>query len=170
MAGKKKDKSGLKIQDKAFVDLVLCGWIQGVAFNVVYPERKVSSGSMAVTCNRILNAPDVQEYVRLMKIKGTGYAEQDYDEEGNILQMDKNELSRELTRLFRKETDPKLKSEIGMKLADINQYKKEQTETEQQVKYYLPLPESDYIDYTVSRCKADTQFADKLRVELAVIL
>lgn len=166
MARKKRDTSGLKTQDKAFVDLVLCGWVQGIAFNVVYPERKVSSGSMAVTCNRILNAPDVQEYIRLMKIKGTGYAEQDYDEEGNILQIDKNELSKELTRLFRKETDPKLKSEIGMKLADINQFKKEQTETEQQVKYYLPLPENEYIDYIRSRIKNDSQFADTLRAML----
>lgn len=163
MPRKKKDTSGLKVQDKAFVDLVLCGWVQGRAFEIVYPERKVSSGSMAVTCSRILNAPDVQDYVRLQKIKGTGYAEQDYDEDGNIMQIDKNELSKELTRLFRKETDPKLKSEIGMKLADINQFKKEQTETEQQVKYYLPMPENEFVDYIRNRAKIDSQFADTLR-------
>lgn len=168
MAGKKKDTSGLNVQDKAFADLVLCGWIQGIAFRVVYPERKVKDGgSLAVSCNRILNDPNVKEYIRLTKARGTGYGLQEYDEGGNLLQIDKNELSQELTRLFRKETDPKLKSEIGMKLADINQFKKEQTETQQQVKYYLPLPENEFKGYIIECIKTDSQFADNIRVALA---
>ena len=51
----------------------------------------------------------------------------------------KAELVRELTILFRREKDPKLKADIGMKLADLQQMKKEQTEQEEQIKYYLPL-------------------------------
>lgn len=74
----------------------------------------------------------------------------------------KDELLSELTRLFRTETDSKLKSEIGMKLADLKQVKKEATETEQQVKYYLPLPENEFIDYIECRAKIDVQFADTL--------
>ena len=53
--------------------------------------------------------------------------------------VDKTELVRELTILFRKEKDPKLKADIGMKLADLQQMKKEQTEQGEQIKYYLPL-------------------------------
>lgn len=167
MAGKKKDTSGLDLQDKAFADLVLCGWVQGVAFRIVYPERKVKDGgSLSVSCNRILNDPHVKEYVRLTKARGTGYGLQEYDEGGNLMQIDKNELSRELTRLFRKETDPKLKSEIGMKLADINQFKKEQIESQQQVKYYLPMPENELVGYIIERIKADSQFANNIRLTI----
>lgn len=168
MAGKKKDSSGLNVQDKAFADLVLCGWIQGVAFRVVYPERKVKDGgSLAVSCNRILNDPKIKDYIQLTKARGSGYGLQEYDDKGNLLQIDKNELSQELTRLFRKETDPKLKSEIGMKLADINQFKKEQTETQQQVRYYLPLPDNDIPSYVIERMKSDSQFADNIRIMLS---
>ena len=41
--------------------------------------------------------------------------------------VDKTELVRELTILFRREKDPKLKADIGMKLADLQQ-KKERTD------------------------------------------
>lgn len=51
----------------------------------------------------------------------------------------KAELVRELTILFRNEKDPRLKADIGMKLADLQQMKKEQTEQGEQINYYLPL-------------------------------
>lgn len=167
MGRKKKDDSGLDLQHKAFADLIMCGWVQGVAFRIVFPERKVNANSLPTCCSRIINSPEVAEYMRLQRIKGTGYAANDFDENGELLQIDKNELSKELTTLFRKERDPKLKSEIGMKLADLNQFKKETTETQQQVKYYLPLPENDLPSYVIERMKTDSQFADNIRFVLS---
>lgn len=167
MGRKKKDDSGLNLQHKAFADLILCGWVQGVAFRIVFPERKVNANSLPTCCSRIINSPEVAEYMRLQRIKGTGYAANDFDENGELLQIDKNELSKELTTLFRKERDPKLKSEIGMKLAELNQFKKEQTETQQQVKYYIPLPENDIPDYILKKCETDTQFTERLKDCLA---
>lgn len=56
------------------------------------------------------------------------------------VEVGKDELLQEWTRLFRMEKDPKLKSEIAMKLADLKQLKKaEEKPEQQQVKYYLPL-------------------------------
>ncbi|RHV89199.1 hypothetical protein DXA95_16265 [Odoribacter sp. OF09-27XD] len=166
MGRKKKDDSGLSLQHKAFADLILCGWAQGVAFRVIFPERNVNANSLPTCCARIVKDPEVAEYMRLQRIKGTGYGANDFDENGELLQIDKETLSKELTTLFRKERDPKLKSEIGMKLADLNQFKKESTEAQQQVKYYIPLPENDIPGYVLKRCETDTQFADNLRVLL----
>ena len=166
MGRKKKDDSGLDLREKAFADLIMCGWVQGVAFRIVFPERNVNANSLPTCCSRIVNSPEVAEYMRLQRIKGTGYAANDFDENGELRQIDKNELSKELTTLFRKERDPKLKSEIGMKLAELNQFKKEQTETQQQVRYYLPMPENEFISYISVRIKEDTQFADNIRLAL----
>lgn len=79
----------------------------------------------------------------------------------------KDELIQELTRLFRMEKDPKLKSEIAMKLADLKQLKKtEEQPKDQQVKYYIPLPNDEIPMYVIERMKTDSQFADKVRTLL----
>ena len=75
----------------------------------------------------------------------------------------KNELLQELTRLFRMEKDPKLKSEIAMKLADLKQLKKQETKQDQQVKYYIPLPENEFIEYIKSRSQSDEVFRSEIK-------
>ena len=69
-----------------------------------------------------------------------------FEEEGvDYTQIDKTELLQQLVLLFRSEKDTKIKADLGMKIADLQQMKKEQTEQEEQIKYYLPLQ--------CSRCK-----------------
>ena len=63
-----------------------------------------------------------------------------FEEEGeDYTQIDKAELLKQLVVLFRLEKDTKIKADLGMKIADLQQMKKEQVEQEEQIKYYLPL-------------------------------
>ncbi len=75
----------------------------------------------------------------------------------------KDELLRELTMLFRMEKDPKLKSEIAMKLADLKQLKKEEIKQDQQVKYYISLPESEFLDYIKSKFQSNEVFRSEIK-------
>jgi hypothetical protein len=52
----------------------------------------------------------------------------------------KEDVANQLIALIGKVNDPKLKSELLIKLSDIKGYKKQdQTKQEEQIKYYLPL-------------------------------
>ncbi len=54
--------------------------------------------------------------------------------------LSKDDISNQLILLIGKVNEPKLKSELLIKLADIRGYKKQdQTKQEEQIKYYLPL-------------------------------
>ena len=55
------------------------------------------------------------------------------------IEFDKLGLISELTQLYQKSTDTKLKSEILLKIADLKGYKKEKVIESQQVRYYLPV-------------------------------
>lgn len=55
-------------------------------------------------------------------------------------ELSKEKLLQTLTKLFLREKDTKLKAELGLKIADLNQWKKEQTEKEDTTtKFYLPI-------------------------------
>ena len=54
--------------------------------------------------------------------------------------LSKEKLTAILTSLFMREKDTKLKAELGLKIAELNQWKKDQTEKEDTTtKFYLPI-------------------------------
>lgn len=159
-------KQALTLQEKAFADLIISGWKQAQAYIIVFPETNAKSNSINTIASRIANTPHIKDYIT-QKIAINKEGKNKIDEiDVDLTHIDKVELSKHLTILFYNETDPKLKSEIGMKLADLNQFKKEQTETQQQVRYYLPMPENEFISYISERAKTDTQFADNVSIAL----
>ena len=50
-----------------------------------------------------------------------------------------------------------------MKLADLKQLKKEETKQDQQVKYYIPLPENEFIEYIKFRSQSDEVFRSEIK-------
>lgn len=81
----------------------------------------------------------------------------------SLSETDKAGYIRELEGLKEDCIDPMDKAKIIAQITDLKQLKKEQTEAEQQVKYYLPMPENGLVDYIQSKIKNDSQFADTLR-------
>jgi hypothetical protein len=59
---------------------------------------------------------------------------------GPYEELSKEQLLKTLTKLFLKETDTKLKSELGLKIADLQQWKKDLSEKiDTTTKFYLPV-------------------------------
>lgn len=159
-------KQTITLQEKAYADLIIAGWKQAQAYPIVFPETNAKSNSINTIASRIANTPHIKDYItQKVAIKKEGKNKID-EIDIDLTQIDKTELSKHLTILFYNETDPKLKSELGMKIAELNQFKKGQTETQQQVKYYLPLPDNELISYISERIKTDGQFADNIRLTL----
>lgn len=123
---------------------------------------KSTDASFYQQSRRFITSEPVTTYLNKLKRERTSGINAAIENGEISEEVTKDELLQELTRLFRTENDPKLKSEIGMKLADLKQVKKEQTEIEQQVKYYLPLPENEFIDYIKNRFKQDKAFAAEI--------
>lgn len=85
----------------------------------------------------------------------------------SLSETDKAKYIRELEELKEDCLTPMDKAKIIAQITDLKQLKKEQTETQQQVKYYLPLSENDIPRYIIERIKTDSQFADNIRLALA---
>lgn len=100
------------------------------------PLKADSGEGFRVNLSKWFNSDKVQAFIQEYQTQVRAEA---IDRGAEGQDVDKTELVRELTILFRKEKDPKLKADIGMKLADLQQMKKEQTEQEEQINYYLPL-------------------------------
>lgn len=97
--------------------------------------------SIAASVRRFFAQPKVKAYLEARR--GQVDAKRDKErfevEGGDYAQIDKTELLRQLVILFRVEKDAKTKADLGMKIADLQQMKKEQGEQEEQIKYYLPM-------------------------------
>lgn len=97
-------------------------------------EKYISSSSFTVNLSKWYNSEPVQCF---LSEYGTEERKQTNE---SIDSLSKVELLRELTALFRKERDPKLKAELGMKVADLENYDKiEATVPKEQRHYYLPM-------------------------------
>lgn len=98
--------------------------------------------SLEALMYRWLNKPSVQYYIedREVELFGAGKVKRNGEgESGNVLRS-KDETLEELNELANQTGDPKLKAELLMKIADLQNWKKEQqTEESEQIKYYLPL-------------------------------
>lgn len=130
-------------------------------------ELKGSPESIYQQQQRWLRSESVMEYIELRRRELQSRYAAGIEAGEMPAEVGKDELIQELTRLFRMEKDPKLKSEIAMKLADLKQLKKtEEQPKDQQVKYYIPLPENDIPAYVIERMKTDGQFADRIKEQL----
>lgn len=90
---------------------------------------------------RWLKKPSVQYYIedRELELFGAGKVKRNGEESGNVLRS-KDKTLEELNFLASQTPDAKLKAELLMKIADLQNWKKEQqTEESEQIKYYLPL-------------------------------
>lgn len=91
---------------------------------------------------RWLKKPSVQYYIedREAELFGAGKVKRNIEGENVNVLRSKDETLEELNFLASQTTDAKLKAELLMKIADLQNWKKEQqTEENNQVKYYLPL-------------------------------
>lgn len=92
---------------------------------------------------RWLRDPDVKAYVEEKRIVIAGKVEKksSMPEQGANVNRDKDDVVRELNLLADQTKDPKQKTEILMRLADLQQMKKDPVEDEEDttVHYYLPL-------------------------------
>lgn len=97
--------------------------------------------SIATATRRFFAQPKVKAYIEARRSQMDAKREKERFEEDreDYTQIDKAELLKQLVILFRSEKDTKTKADLGMKIADLQQMKKEQIEQEEQIKYYLPL-------------------------------
>jgi len=97
-------------------------------------EKYIRSSSFTVNLSKWVNSEPVLCFLAENGTEERKQANEDVDS------LSKMELLRELTTLFRKERDPKLKAELGMKIADLENFDKiEATIPKEQRHYYLPL-------------------------------
>jgi len=98
-------------------------------------EKYITSSSFTVNLSKWFKSNPVQSFLAEYG------AEVHIQTNENVESVSKDELLKELTKIFRTERDPKLKSEIAMKLADLQAYKKDTvTETKaEQRHFYSPL-------------------------------
>lgn len=105
-------------------------------------EPTKNPSSLEQQMYRWLKKLSVQYYIedREAELFGSGKFKKSGDEEnGNVLRS-KDETLEELNELATQTTDAKLKAELLMKIADLQNWKKEQqTEEDQKIKYFVPL-------------------------------
>lgn len=178
----KKNNRQLSPDDKAFADLILLGYNKTEAYRKIYTTN-AKGRSISVMANRQCAVPEIAAYIEMRRAKivnstkyETGILEEEMQSDKSTIEAlgtntdllslsdtEKNRYIKELTMLKSQCINPMDKAKIIAQITDLKQLKKEQTETEQQVKYYLPMPENEYIGYIQSRIKNDSQFADTLR-------
>lgn len=99
------------------------------------------------SARRWYTSEKVQNYIKLKIRQVRDESESDTLNSGSqcfvnkvIETVSKDEMIKEFSALFRAEVDPKLKAEIGIKLADIAGMKKQEQQTDDTtIHYYLPL-------------------------------
>lgn len=103
-------------------------------------NKKYGSVPNLLTSNEI----DKEEQEAIDKIYNDGnIIDKNYNLDKYLLGstgLSKEKLTAILTSLFMREKDTKLKAELGLKIAELNQWKKDQTEKEDTTtKFYLPI-------------------------------
>lgn len=176
----------LSDDDRAFADLILLGYNKADAYRKIYTTN-AKGRSVSVMAQRQYALPEVKAYIDARRAKAIAnvnaekrFMEEERQDDKNasesvettstglsLTETEKSKYIRELERLKTQVDDPMDKAKIIAQITDLKQLKKEQTETQQQVKYYLPLPENEFKGYIIECIKTDSQFADNIRVALA---
>ena len=120
----------------------LIGWIYTKDTKNAYEaSRKMkltcTPESLVAQSSKWLNLPKCQAFIEVEQARRFKAVELDSNELGT---RSRDDVIKELNLLANQETEPKRKSEILMKLADLEQMKKTEDAPEsEQIKYYLPL-------------------------------
>ena len=97
-------------------------------------DNNLDISTLVQRSNNWLQSDKCKQYLKLKK------SETSQSIDNQEVDFNKDGLISELSSLYSKTTDIKLKSEILLKLADLKGYKKEAQKTEDQViRYYLPI-------------------------------
>lgn len=115
-------------------DLIICGYTESEAYDIAFSEDIAKSAkSIIADRERELKSDGYKRAYeeRRMAIKSNA----DPDDLRN-----KESVARELNKLITQTTDPKLRAELLMKLADLQQMKKDLTSLDEDpVQFFLPL-------------------------------
>lgn len=115
-------------------DLIICGYTESEAYDIAFSEDIAKSAkSIIADRERELKSDGYKRAYeeRRMAIKSNA----DPDDLRN-----KESVARELNKLITQTTDPKLRAELLMKLADLQQMKKDLTSLDDDpVQFFLPL-------------------------------
>ena len=109
---------------------------------------------------RWLRDPDVKEYVNGKRAVVADKTEKKFStpEQGENVNRDKDDVVRELNFLIDQSKDPKLRSELLLKLANLQEMKKDIVEEEDTtVHYYLPLTCNKCSLYIANKRKAEKE-------------
>jgi len=103
------------------------------------PLKAEFGDSFNVSLSRWFNGKPVQEYIKQHEVAEVAKQfKQAADAPEN--EISKQELLQQLTILFRSERETKLKSELALKIADLQSWKKQEVaEKEEQRHFYSPL-------------------------------
>lgn len=132
----RKKVESITEKEKAFAILYMSKeFSMAKAYLITHPDNKQEHAYMY--SNRIWNSPRVQEFINKKNEEKKGFKiEEGEKDKYNI---EKEDLILSLSKMFQDTTDAKLKAEIGMKIADLKDFKKDKTETGKQVHYFVPL-------------------------------
>lgn len=96
-----------------------------------------SPKSLTVQVSRWLNSPEVQAFIEVERSRRFAAISLESVDTDN---RSKDDVIRDLNILATQESEPRRKSEILMKIADLQQMKKqEESDKESLVKYFMPL-------------------------------
>lgn len=118
-----------------------------VAYRASRPnESKANEQAIYTQARRWLNTDKCKYYLEdkagqlNIDIRGVRNVEVNKSGDGKVVSRSKDEVSKELNSLVEKTSDPKLKAELLMKIADLEGMKKQETDDkESQIKYFMPL-------------------------------
>ena len=110
-----------------------------VARNIT-DDSSVDEEVLKNRANGWINQKGSKAYLILQKSKITTISQTQLSDNEQINVFGKEELAKLLSQTITTTTDPKLKADLVVKLADLQGYKKEKTEKEEKrVRYYLPV-------------------------------
>ena len=115
-------------------DLILSGYTEAEAFDIAYSERTAAGVQQKIAERERVLASD--GYKRAYEDRRQSRKVSTEDTEVR----DKTAVARELNQLITNTTDQKLKAELLMKLADLQQMKKDTTaDDDDPVQFYFPM-------------------------------
>lgn len=131
---KEASRIGCKENHIILADLILSGYTEAEAYDIAYSERVMTAAKIKIAeREEVLRS---EEYQRAFEDRQEARR---YTTEAVDLR-DKESVARDLNTLINKTTDPKLKAELLMKLADLQQMKKDASAIDDDpVQFFLPL-------------------------------
>lgn len=130
---KEASKLGCDPSHIVMADLILSGYTENEAYEIAYPEELARRAQDKIAHREAEFASE--SYKRAYD--GRKLAHKHISDE--VDDRDKGDILKELNNLASLQTDPKIKAEILMKIADIKNMKKEMSDEEDPVVFHLPI-------------------------------